>query len=158
MRLRPRSLVFVLASLVSFACADDEPTVEPANGTWNYVAMGVENNTCPNNLGVFAPSTTYLLDYDGGDGFQIDQADQPDIICNLVGGPDFVCPDRLVSSDEVTDLNLTIEIRVRIDGAFDSDTEAHGEQRVSVTCTGEGCGAFDVVPCSYELPFTTEAQ
>lgn len=155
MRLRALPLIFVLASL---ACADDGPTVAPADGTWNYLEMGVENNSCSDIVPVFAPDTTFLLDYDGGDGFQIDQVDQQDIVCNLVGGPSFVCPDRLVSTSDVPTLNLTIEIHVRIEGSFDSDTEANGVQQVSATCVGEGCGALDDIPCSYDLPFSAEAQ
>lgn len=158
MRLRPSLLVLAFASLLTLACADDGPTVAPVSGNWNYFEMGVENNTCPDFVGVIQSSTTILLDYDGGDGFQIEQGEQMDIVCNLTGGESFVCPDRLLATFPNPDLNLELEVRARIAGSFGSDVEAEGEQTISVTCVGEGCGAFDDIPCSYELPFTAEAQ
>jgi hypothetical protein len=158
MRLRALPLVFAFASLFSFACSDDEPTVYPESGTWSYNGDDVENNTCPAALGVLQPAPLYLLDYDGGDGFQIENGSDADVVCNLVGGPNYVCPERVASTFDVPEFNVTIELRIRIEGAFDSDTEAHGEQRISYTCTGEGCGALDDYPCSYQLPFTSEFQ
>ncbi len=161
MRLRPAPLVlaFALTSLAtSLACTDpDAPTVEPFDGNWNYFEMGVDNNTCPVFVGVVQPSTTLQIDYDGGDTFEIEQGDQMDIACSITRD-DFVCADRLVSTTNVPELNLDLELRVRIEGTFDSDTEAHGEQQVSVVCLGDGCGALDDIPCSYQLPFTAEAQ
>ncbi|MFV8749385.1 hypothetical protein ACNOYE_02410 [Nannocystaceae bacterium ST9] len=158
MRLRPLPLVLAFASLFAIACTDDAPTVEPVDGNWNYFEMGVEENTCPATVVPLTPSSTFLLDYDGGDSFQIEQVDQPDVQCNLTGGDDFTCPTRQVSSSEVEALNLTLEGYIRIDGSFDSDAEAHGEQLVTIECVGEGCGALDDIPCSYRLPFTAEAQ
>jgi hypothetical protein len=160
MRLRPFSLALALASLslLMLACADDGPTVAPESGNWNYGAMGIENNTCPAYVGIIMPSTTFLLDYDGGDSFQIEQVDQDDIVCNLTGGESFVCPDRLLATYPNADFNIELEVRARIEGSFSSDDEAEAEQQISVTCVGEGCGALDDFPCSYQLPFTAEAQ
>jgi hypothetical protein len=159
MRLRALPLVLALTCLPLACSDDDEPSVAPVDGTWNYIAMGVENNTCPADFGVLQPSTTFLLDYDGGDGFQIEQFDQMDVVCNLVGGPDFVCPGRLIASSDVEALNVRIDFYVRIEGSFDNDAEASGVQEVTAECVGEGCGAIaDSVPCRYELPFRAEAQ
>jgi hypothetical protein len=158
MRLRALPLVFAFASLASLACSDDEPTVYPESGTWNHQVENVENNTCPASLGVLPLSPIYLIDYDGGDGFQIEMGDIPDVVCNLTGGQNFVCPERVEASSDVPEFNVTIELRHRIEGVFDSDDEAHGEHQISYTCTGEGCGALDEYPCSYQLPFTAEFQ
>jgi hypothetical protein len=159
MRLRALPLALALTCTAPLACSDDdEPSVAPVDGTWNYFEMGVENNTCPVAFGVLQPSTTFLLDYDGGDGFEIEQFDQMDIVCNLVGGPDFVCPDRLVASEENTDLNIRVDFYVRLEGSFENDAEASGTQEVSIECVGDGCGALDELPCRYELPFRAEAQ
>ncbi len=161
MRLRPLPPVFALASALSFACAlacaDDGPTVSPHDGTWNYISMGVQDNTCPDFIGVIQPSTTILLDYDGGDSFQIEQGDQMDIVCNITRS-DFVCPGRLIATSPNADLNLELEFYVRIEGSFSSDREASGEQQVSVECVGAGCGALSDIPCDYRLPFTADAQ
>lgn len=159
MRLRALPLALALTCMAPLGCSDDdEPSVAPVDGTWNYFEMGVENNTCPEIIDVIQPSTTFLLDYDGGDAFQIEQFDQMDIACNLVGGPDFVCSDRLIGSFPNADLNIQLDVYVRIEGSFENDAAATGLQDVSVECVGDGCGIFDDIPCHYELPFRAEAQ
>lgn len=161
MRLRPLPLVLALASTLSFsfACADDDaPTVEPVDGSWNYFGMGVENNTCPVIVGIIEPGDTFLLDYDGGNTFDIEQFDQMDIECNLTGGKQFLCPEWLLESFPNPDVNVQLDLYVEIEGSFANDAEAEGEWRVRVDCVGDGCGIFDDIPCSYQLPFTAEAQ
>ena len=109
-------------------------------------------------FGEVSSATWTARDYDGGDAFQIEQFDQMDIACNLVGGPDFVCPGRLLASFPNADLNLQLDVYVRIEGSFENDAAATGLQDVSVECVGDGCGIFDDIPCHYELPFRAEAQ
>jgi hypothetical protein len=159
MRLRPLPLVLALVSSLTLACGDDnDPTVSPESGIWNYFGEDEENNTCPAFVGILTPAPTFVLDYDGGDGFQIENGEEADVVCNLTGGQSFVCPDRLVTTVDVDEFNLELEIRIRIEGTFVSDDEAEGEQQVSVGCIGEGCGALDDIPCAYDLPFTAEKQ
>jgi hypothetical protein len=160
MRLRPLPLVLAFASLVSFACADDEPTVTPVDGLWDYIPEGIDNNTCPDFVPVaaFHVALTFELDYDGGDGFQVDMGDQMDIVCNLTGGQSVSCPDRLYLTSEVPELNLDLEYYIDVEGVFDNDAEIHGTRHLSVRCIGEGCGALDDIPCSADLEFRAEAQ
>ncbi len=149
--------LLLVPSLLLVACNEDAgPTVEPRSGTWTYVDEGTDNVTCTNPALVVAePSTTFVLDYDGGDEFDIEQGED-DIHCTL-DGSDFVCPDRLTGTVDLSEFNISIEYHVRAEGSFDSETEVHGRQLVSLVCVGDGCGAFDELPCGYELVFSGEA-
>jgi hypothetical protein len=157
---------FIIAALAVSVCLDllacnvddsifDKPaTFEPRSGTWTYEEEAVISNSCSDALGSPDPLTTFTLDYDGGDEFQIELGEK-DVMCE-VDGTEFTCADYNLDPFTVLGFDATIHSAVGFDGEFSSETVADGSEVLAVTCVGEDCTLIDMVPCSRESTWTAE--
>lgn len=138
------------------ACSRDEAAlVTPRDGTWTASSEST-SNTCSAQTTVEATLSMFFIDYDSGDSFQIERGNTPDIVCEI-DGYDFVCPDYELTTFDIAGFAATLVWDLRIEGTFDSETRASGEERVEVSCVGEDCNLLDDVPCaqvrSFEITF-----
>jgi hypothetical protein len=137
------------------ACNVDEPaTFLPRSGTWTYEEEAEVSNSCGDLVGALNPGSTFNLDYDEGDSFQIELGED-DVVCEI-DGTAFTCTDYTVGPNQVPTLQAFITYAVRLEGDFTSETIADGSTTTSVTCTGEDCTMIDTLPCSRVLTFTAE--
>jgi hypothetical protein len=144
-----------LAALVVPACNVDEPaTFVPKAGTWSYEEQSVVSNSCGDQLGMPSMMSTFLLDYDGGDEFQIELGTE-DILCEI-DGADFSCASYLAGTAEVPGLMATLDFRVMYSGEFASDEVADGNAVTTVTCTGEDWVSLTTLPCTRNVTFAVE--
>lgn len=153
-----RFLIAALAASVGldlFACTLDEPaTFVPRSGTWTYEEEAVVSNSCSDQLGTPDPLTTFTLDYDEGDEFQIELGSD-DALCEI-DGTEFTCADYDLGDFAVPAFDATLHYVVRWDGEFTSETIADGHEVLAVTCVGEDCTLIDMLPCSRESTWTAE--
>jgi hypothetical protein len=159
----PRFLVAALAAslcLNLLACnADDglfdkDATYEPMSGTWTYEEEAVLSNTCNDQVGTPDPLTTFTLDYDSGDEFQIELG-ADDALCEI-DGTEFTCAEYDLGSFQVPTFDAILNYSVKWNGEFTSDSVADGREIVGVTCMGEDCTMIDTVPCIRESTWTAE--
>lgn len=157
----PRRLTLValaactcLTSLAG-ACTIDEPaTFIPRSGTWTYAEQSIVSNTCNNNTAIPDSLTTFLLDYDGGDEFQIELGAE-DATCEI-DGEAFYCSEYELGSSGFPGTDAVFRMSVRWEGEFSSETVATGHEVTTVTCTGEDCAMIEGFPCSQDATFTAE--
>jgi hypothetical protein len=157
----PRSL-FVAAFAASIclnliACGDPGATYEPRSGTWSYEEEAVVSNTCDDQVASDNPapgSTTFNLDHDEGDEFQIEQGEE-DVLCEI-DGETFTCADYTGDTFQVPLLQAFITGSVRWEGEFISETIANGTSTTAITCTGDDCDLIDQLPCARTVSFTAE--
>jgi hypothetical protein len=157
---------FILAALAASVCLnllacntddsifDKDATFEPMSGTWTYEEEAVISNSCSDAIGMPAQLSTFTLDYDGGDEFQIELGDK-DVMCEI-DGTEFTCADYNLDPATVPGFDATIHAAVGYDGEFSSEMVADGSQVLAVTCVGEDCSLIDMVPCSRESTWSAE--
>ena len=150
----------LLAACILFpACnQDEEALVAPRNGTWSYQETEEISNTCNSDLQL-DPLTTFALDYDGGETFDIERG-ADDIHCEI-DGYDFTCGKILVGTvDLAPAFDAMVSFSVTYDGTFDSEEDAVGRETVDVTCEGSACETqlVDVVPCRTQVRFSATFQ
>lgn len=139
----------------ALACNVDEPaTFVPRSGDWSYAEQEVVSNSCDAGLGLPDPLTTFLLDYDAGDEFQIELG-ATDITCEI-DGVDFTCGSYLAGTFDVPGFLATLSVNVQYAGEFESETVATGNEVTSVTCVGDDCVKLDTLPCSRNVTFNAE--
>ncbi|KIG15478.1 hypothetical protein DB30_05501 [Enhygromyxa salina] len=142
-----------LSALVS-ACAIDEPaTFIPRSGTWTYAEQSVVSNTC-NNVKIPDPLSTFVLDYDEGDEFQIELGAE-DALCEI-DGEEFYCAEYELGESGFPGTDAVFRMTVRWEGEFSSETVATGHEITTVTCTGEDCAMVQGFPCSQDTTFSAE--
>src|SRR5262245_54834807 len=107
--------------LTSLACKEgDEPaTTTPRSGVWSYEEEAVVSNTCSDILNALDPLTTFNLDYDGGDSFQVEQGEE-DIMCEI-DGSEFTCTEWTLTPYQVPTLDAFLNFSVNWSGEFTSD-------------------------------------
>jgi hypothetical protein len=157
----PRAL-FVLAlsactclSVLVGACTIDEPaTYLPRAGTWTYEELSVVSNSCGDGVALPDPLTTFLLDYDEDDEFQIELGAE-DVVCEI-DGTEFTCGAYEAFESGIPGTDAIVRITVQWSGEFSSETVADGHEVTSVTCTGEDCAGLDAFPCSRDTTFAAE--
>jgi hypothetical protein len=158
----PRILIAALAASVCLnllACNVDDglfdkpATYEPMSGTWTYEEEAVLSNTC-NDAVTPDPLTTFTLDYDSGDEFQIELG-ADDAACEI-DETEFTCAEYDLGSFQVPTFDATINYVVRWTGEFTSDSVASGREVIAVTCVGEDCTMIDQLPCTRESTWTAE--
>lgn len=158
MKHAPRFILAALASSVClnlFACTIDKPaTFEPKSGTWSYEEEAVVSNSCSDTLGTPDPLTTFTLDYDDGDEFQIELG-ADDALCEI-DGTEFYCADYNLGSFQVPGFDAMINYAVSWEGEFTSETIADGREVLAVTCVGEDCTSIEMLPCTRESTWTAE--
>lgn len=151
-RLLP-ALVFTVAYLG--ACnGDPEADLTPRSGTWMYTEDAVIDDTCPVDI---LPNSisTFVLDYDEGDDFQIELG-AVDATCDIDGRA-FDCAEYELSNEQFMDFDAFIRLAVHWSGELISSSVVEGNEVVSGTCVGEDCNLFeDLVPCSRDTTFTAE--
>jgi hypothetical protein len=106
----------LLACNVDDGLFDKPATFEPRSGTWTYEEEAVLSNTCSDQVGSPDPLTTFTLDYDSGDEFQIELGAE-DVMCEI-DETEFTCSDYDLGSFEVPTLDATIYYTVSWDGEF----------------------------------------
>ena len=149
-------VVAALAACLSLlgACNRDEPaTFVPESGNWTYQQTTIVSNSCSADL-VPDPLTTFLLDHDEGDSFQIELGDE-DVVCEI-DGTEFYCSESTYSSG-VPGFDAVITWARTWEGDFLSETEAEGNEITRVTCAGDSCDLIDTIPCSVNATFEANA-
>lgn len=155
---RIRHLFPVLLAFAALlpACNVDEPaTFVPRSGTWTFTPDELVSDNCNALLIEPVPMTTFLLDYDEGDEFQIEQGDQEDIHCEI-DGTTFTCGAVVIEGDPLDGFDAMINYSVVFSGEFLSTTEAEGHRVSNYTCVGEDCTLIDMVPCTRDRTYTAE--
>lgn len=147
-------LALFLPTLVG--CNRDEPaTYLPKSGTWFYEEQTVSSNTC--NLDSLPdPISTFTLDYDDGDSFDVELGEN-DVTCEI-DGTDFDCT-NLVFDTAVE--GAVLRTTITWEGEFLSSTKAVGNEITTVTCTGESCPIIEMaftIPCARIVAFEARAQ
>jgi hypothetical protein len=158
----PRIAVAVFASTLCLtsliSCNVDEPaTFQPRSGTWSYEEEAVVSNDCDSQVASNQPNptpSTFILDYDGGDSFQIEQGED-DISCEI-DGESFSCTDYVIGPNQIPTLDAFVTVAVRWEGEFTSDSIADGRATSAITCTGDDCTLIPNLPCSRTVTFTSE--
>lgn len=164
MRHTPRRLTLAALAactclpLLVGACVIDEPaTFLPRSGTWSYEEQSVVSNSCNADLGLPDPLTTFLLDYDEGDEFQIELGAE-DVVCEI-DGTEFFCGSYNAGSSGIPGTDAVLTVTVQWEGEFSSETIANGHEVTSVTCAGEDCSLpalADILPCARDVTFDAE--
>lgn len=159
----PRFLIAALAASVCLnllACNvddglfDKKATYEPRSGTWTIEEEAVVSNTCPDTIGSPGAMSTFTLDYDTGDEFQIELGEK-DVMCEI-DGTEFTCADYNLDPVTVLGFDATIHSAVGFDGEFTSEEIANGQEVIAVTCVGADCTLIDMVPCSRSSTWSAE--
>ena len=152
----PRQLTLVALAACTYlsACTIDEPaTFIPRSGTWSYAEQSIVSNTC-NNTMIPDSLTSFLLDYDEGDEFQIELGAE-DATCEI-DGEAFYCSEYELGSSGFPGTDAVFHMSVHWEGEFSSETVANGHEVTTVTCTGEDCAAIEGFPCSQDATFAAE--
>jgi hypothetical protein len=141
-------------AFVSACTEEEDPTYLPIAGAWTYQQLSVVSNSCPADV-TPAPLTTFLLDYDSGNTFEIELGVE-DVTCKIVG-PNFDCGNLTLFHD-----SEEFEIRIRWvytwEGEMLSESEIEGNERISVSCTGDECELLEeVLPCAINRTFVANA-
>ena len=149
------SLLALFVPLLGLACAasEPEPTYLPENGAWTYAITGADTNTCSTELTAELDKidlgTTYFIDYDLGDTFQIELGAN-DVTC-VIEAEQFTCSEYELFSDELFRLAVTWS------GEFSSTTQMSGTETWSVTCMpDQDCSVLGTVPCARSFTFDGE--
>jgi hypothetical protein len=144
--------------LTSLSCLDPKATYEPRSGTWSYEEDAVISNTCNDEVSALlsVAITTFNLDYDEGDEFQIEQGED-DVVCEI-DGAEFTCGDITGDTTQVPLLQAFVTGAVRYEGEFTNEEIANGTTTASVTCTGDDCDMIDSLPCTRVVTFSAEFQ
>ena len=138
------------AALVTLALGLAACGPNPESGTWVFVNGEVLTNTCNTDDGDVSDGNFALLNNDNGT-FTIDPEDGTEPFLCALDGADFTCPERLQETSTL--LNATFDVRVTVEGFFDSDVFASGRQEATLSCTGDGCGAAAALS-GYDFPCT----
>ena len=109
---------------------DEEATFLPVDGTWSYVETDVVSNSCVGLLDTVVRSPTFLLDFDGGDSFEI-ELENGDAMCEI-DGTEFYCADYPLDSVDVAAFGVTLNLVARWEGEFSSDSLATGSETIAV--------------------------
>jgi hypothetical protein len=154
-----RLTLAVLASTfcLSLGCLDPKATFEPRSGSWSYEEEAVVSNTCDSQIVSNEPNpipSTFNLDYDEGDEFQIEQGED-DVLCEI-DRESFTCADYTVGPNQIPTLDAFITLAVRWEGEFTSDEIADGRATTAITCTGDDCDVVPNLPCARTVTFTAE--
>lgn len=155
------------AMLLATGCGD----ITPREGAWIHEAGAITDDTC--NLGADTPTDPYgefTIGELNGDSFRITPGSADSFSCTLLGGGDFECPDRVADGIPIDNFDATINVNVRVDGTFSSETEASGTQTFSASCEGADCSnplfvqgiklfyPNTTLPCGYTIGFTADAK
>ena len=142
------------ALTLASACNQDEPaTYLPEPGDWIYEQTTVVGNSCPADV-TPEPLSSFFLDYDGGDSFQIELGDE-DVVCEI-DGTAFTCSDHVYTS-EVPGFDALVRWARTWEGDFLSETEAEGNEITRVSCAGTDCNLVDTLPCTVNVSFEASA-
>ena len=166
---RTLEISLLLCTVLASACAKDdgEDQANPPSGVWRYFDDGIGENSCGTTTDLQKdPDTTFTLTNNEDGTFTVHQETYGDFDCTIAG-MDFDCPERLAIDEEFEDpanpgtVGATVSWAVSIQGTFSTDTEASGEQSVSISCEGDLCvlapEVFGVeLPCSYDILFHAE--
>lgn len=146
--------VAAIAAVLLGGCNQDEPAKYlPESGEWTYLPTGVVSNTCDADT-TPDPLTTFLLDYDDGDSFDIELGAE-DVTCEI-DGADFDCSDYITTVD-VPGFDITVQWARTWEGEFLSERKAEGNEITRVTCIGTDCNLADNLPCTVNTTFEARA-
>lgn len=156
---RPLSLLAIPAIpalLLTLACGGDD--IVPKAGTWTYGGSQIASNSC-GGAPPTDPAGNFTLTLKGDGVFTVNDNNFDDAFdCNY-SGDEYSCPDRIVTSTKIDNIDATINGNLDIIGTLISATEVDGTQTVSLSCTGASCGLASTLsgytfPCKYSYTFT----
>lgn len=154
-----RPLALLLPLLLVTACGGSD--IVPKAGTWTYGGSTVVSNSCGSDPPT-DPAGNFTLTLKGDGVFTIDDDEFDPFDCSYEGDA-YSCPDRVVGSAKVDNIDATIHSNLDIDGTLLSATEVDGTQTVSLSCTGASCDLATTLsgytfPCEYSYTFTATAN
>lgn len=154
------SALLALLPLILATCGGDADIV-PKAGLWTYGGSKVVSNTCSGDP-LTDPAGNFTLTLKGDGAFTINDDDFDDAFDCTYNGDDYSCPDRVVYSEKVDNIDATINGNVDVTGTLISATEVDGTQVVKLSCTGGSCGLAATLgytlPCEYSYAFTATAN
>lgn len=143
------------------ACGGGDDIV-PKAGTWTYGGSKLVSNTCGGDPPT-DPAGNFTIALKGDGMFTVDDNNFDDPFDCSYSGDEYSCPDRVVTSQKVDNIDATINGNLDVTGTLISATEVDGTQTATISCTGASCDlAASVVgytfPCTYSYTFTAAAQ
>lgn len=142
-----------LLPFVSACNEEEDPTYLPISGEWTYQQTSVVSNSCSAET-TLDPLTVFLLDFDGGNTFDIELGEK-DVTCKIVG-PRFDCGNQTVFFD-VVEFEVTVRWDRTWEGELVSESRIEGNERITVTCMGDNCSMTDALPCASNRTFVANA-
>ena len=152
--------LLALPLLLVSACGGDD--IVPKAGTWTYGGSKLVSNTCGTDPPT-DPAGNFTITLKGDGVFTVNDDDFDDAFdCNY-SGDEYSCPDRVVTSTKVDNIDATINGNLDVTGTLISATEVDGTQTATVTCTGASCDLAATVsgltfPCKYSYTFNATAN
>ncbi len=150
------ALGFSLA-MGAVGCSGD---IDPRAGVWFIDNDDVIEDTCKVDAVTLTDGEFEVYRAEDGD-LIIDPQDGTDPFKCTVDGDAFECPQQLTQTIQVNPFDAEVEVRARVDGAFDSDGAATGVRHADLTCTGGDCDSLAAsfgtsLPCQMSVSFSAD--